>query len=88
MRFVEAWSAEIWPVIQSDFERLLSARPARQDAGAVGTHYGSKVLEAISEVRPIRNVTCNLAWTNPTANTPLQTEISKEVVEALAWTCS
>ena len=84
MRFVEAWSAEIWPVIQSDFERLLATRPAKQDADAVGTHYGSKVLDAISEMRPIRNVTCNLAWTSPTANTPLQTDISKEVVEAFA----
>eukprot|EP00974_Lingulodinium_polyedra_P062449 6029380-Lingulodinium_polyedra.AAC.1 len=52
-----------------DFERLLAARPARQTENAVGTRYGSKLLDMVTEDRPIRNVMCNLAWTNPTANT-------------------
>ena len=84
MRFVELWAKEIWPVIQSDYGRLLSVRPARQDTDAVGTHHGANLLDLITAERPIRNVTCNLAWTDPTGNTPLQTDISKELVEAFA----
>ena len=48
MRFVDAWAEEIWPVIQTDFERLQGTRPAKQDVNAVGTHYGPKLLDVIN----------------------------------------
>ena len=70
MRFLDAWANEIWPVIQTDYERLLPMRPARQEDNAIGTHYGRKVFDAIASKGEVRNVTCNLAWTSPTANTP------------------
>ena len=60
MRFVDAWAKEIWPVIQADYERLQGMRPAKQDENAVGTHYGTKVLEVIASKGEVRNVTCNL----------------------------
>ena len=85
MRFVEAWSAEIWPAIQRDVERRLAAMPEQQNEDAVGSHYGSKIWELISEARPIRNVARNLAWTSPAANTPLQTGISLGAVETFAF---
>ena len=62
MRFVDAWAKEIWPVIQADYERLLKMRPSKQDEFAVGTHYGSKVLEVIARKGEVRNVSCNLTW--------------------------
>ena len=72
MRFVDAWAKEIWPVIQADYERLQAMRPAKQDANAVGSHYGPKILEVIASKGEVRNVTCNLTWTGGPANTPLQ----------------
>ena len=84
MRFVDAWAKEIWPVIQADYERLRATRPAKQDADAVGSQYGTKVLETIASKGEVRNVTCNLAWTGGTANTPLQADSTIAVVEAFA----
>ncbi len=84
MRFSDAWSEEIWPVIQADFERLLAERPRKQDSGAVGVHYGSKVLELAKTRKEVRNVACNLAWTHLVANTPLQKDISLELVKTFA----
>ena len=56
MRFVDAWAKEIWPVIQADYARLLGMRPAKQSDDAMGTHYGTKVLEAVAEKGECRNV--------------------------------
>ena len=71
-------------MIQADYERLLAQRPAKQDANAVGSHYGPKVLEVIASKGEVRNVACNLAWTGATANTPLQVDITMALVTALA----
>ena len=49
-----------------------------------GTHYGTKVLEAVAEKGECRNVSCNLTWTGGTANTPLQVDISMACVTAFA----
>ena len=85
MRFVDAWAQEIWPVIQADYERLLAQRPAKQDADAVGSHYGAtKILEVIALKGEVRNVTCKLTWTGGTANTPLQDDITIALVTAFA----
>ena len=84
MRFVDAWAKEIWPVIQADYERLQAQRPAKQDANAVGAHYGPKLLEVIALKGEVRNVTCNLTWTGGTANTPLQADITMALVTAFA----
>ena len=70
MRFVDAWAKEIWPVIQADYERLQAKRPAKQEANAVGAHYGPKILDIIASKGEVRNVNCNLTWTGATANTP------------------
>ncbi len=84
MRFLDKWSSELWPKIQADFERLSLCRPCKQDAGAVGGHYGSRTLELIKVRKELRNVACNLAWTGPAANTPLHKDITYEVVETFA----
>ena len=84
MRFVDAWAKDIWPVIQADYERLQAMRPAKQDVNAVGSHYGPKVLEVIASKGQVRNVTCNLTWTGGTANTPLQADITIELVASFA----
>ena len=51
MRFVDAWAKEIWPVIQADYERLQAKRPAKQEANAVGAHYGPKKSWTLSHRR-------------------------------------
>ena len=84
MRFVDAWAKEIWPVIQADYERLQAKRPAKQEANAVGVHYGPKILDIIASKGEVRNVTCNLTWTGATANTPLQADITIALVTAFA----
>ena len=84
MRFVDAWAKFIWPVIQTDYKRLQGTRPAKQDEDAVGTHYGAQMLEVIPQKEEVRNVTCNLTWTGGTANTPLQADITIELVTAFA----
>ena len=84
MLFVDAWAKEIWPVIQADYERLLATRPAKQDVNAVGSHYGSKLMEVAALKGEVRNVTCNLTWTGATANTILQADITMSLVTAFA----
>ena len=81
--FLDAWSTEIWPTIQPTYEELLITRPATQDA-ATGGHYGTKVLTHIGKKREVRNVTCNLTYTDPKANTALQTEILFDSVARFA----
>ena len=84
MRFADAWARQIWPVIQTDYERLQTLRPAKQERNAVGIHYGNKVLEVIASKGEVRNVTCNLTWTGGTANTPLQADITIALVTMFA----
>ena len=71
-------------MIQADYERLLKIRPSKQDEFALGSHYGSKVLEHIARKGEVRNVACNLTWTGGADNTPLQADITMEVVTAFA----
>ena len=84
MRYLDAWANEIWPVIQPHYERLLTMRPAKQEENAVRSHYGHKLFEVIASKGEVRNVTCNLTWTSATANTPLQADITIELVTAFA----
>ena len=81
--FREEWPLTIWPIIQKDFEEVLTQRPAKQDK-ATGGHYGDKVFELLKTKGEIRNITCNLAWTSPTKNTVLQNDISYASVERFA----
>ena len=69
------------------YEQLLTQRPAEQgleEYGAVGGHVGKKVLTKCAEKGECRNVSCNLCWTDPTENTPMQEAISFEAVAM--WT--
>ena len=81
--FRDEWAISIFPTIKKVFEEVLVERPAKQEE-ATGTHYGACVYAHIKNKGEIRNVTCNLAWTNPTANTVLQKDITCETVERMA----
>ena len=81
--FREEWPRTVYPTIRQVYEGLLTCRPAKQDI-ATGGHYGDKVFELLKSKKEIRNITCNLAWTAPIANTVLQMDISYEVVERFA----
>ncbi|CAK0858880.1 unnamed protein product, partial [Prorocentrum cordatum] len=83
MRYFEFWTSDIWPAIKDDYERLLLERPAKQEE-ATGTHYGKKVFECLATKGEVRNVSCNLCWTNPSANSALQQDIALELVENFA----
>ena len=81
--FRQAWPTNIWPTVKDKFEELLKHRPAKQgleNDSATGTHFGSKVLTKAVDCGECRNVSGNLAWTDPTANTPMQLGISYEAV--------
>ena len=81
MRFLDYWSQTLWPAISAKHEVLLGERPTKQSDGAVGCHYGGKIFEALEEKKTVRNITCNLAWTDAAANTVLQEDISVAMVE-------
>ena len=83
MRFLEYWTNEIWPRINADFDRLQGERPAKQTE-ATGGHYGHKMYELLADKKEVRNVSCNLCWTAPTANTVLQEDITLALVENFA----
>ena len=51
------------------------------DVWGSGRHFGKKVFEKLTKDKCCRNVTCNLAWTDPTANTVMQEDISLAMVE-------
>ena len=75
LTFKEAWTKSIWPTVRPKYEQLLTQRPAEQgleEYGAVGGHVGKKVLTKCAEKGECRNVSCNLCWTDPTENTPMQ----------------
>ena len=79
----QAWVSSIWPTISKKHEELLQERPAKQGLesdSATGWPYSSKVLLRAAEKGECRNVSSNLAWTDPTDNTPMQLGISYEVV--------
>ena len=82
MSFLEKWEADIWPVVQKKYETLLQ-RPAKQDS-AIGTQYGDKVYQMLRSKKEVRNVACNLTWTDPVQNTALQSNISMVTVERFA----
>ena len=69
--------------MEEKFKSLIKERPARQDT-ATGTHYGDKVYELLATKKEVRNVACNLAWTDPLENTSLQSNISMATVERFA----
>lgn len=79
MRFFEFWSNEMWPVLSARYTELLAERPAKQDE-ASGRLY-SKLMEEIKKKNILRQVTCNLAWTDPAENTVMQEDISLAMVE-------
>ena len=83
MSFTEKWASDVWPSAQEKYRRVLAQRPAKQDT-ATGTHYGEQVDQALAEKKEVRNFSCNLAFTDPTANTVLQKDISFATVERFA----
>ena len=81
--FKEVWAKSIWPVVRAKYEQLLKERPAEQGLGedsASGGHYGKKVLAKAVEQGEVRNISCNLCWSDPLANTPMQENISYDNV--------
>ena len=83
MSFVTKWKEEIWPVVEKKYNDLIQHRPAKQET-ATGTHYGDKVFELLATKKELRNIACNLTWTNPVENTNLQCNISMSTVERFA----
>jgi len=83
MSFVTKWKEEIWPVVEKKYNDLIQQRPAKQET-ATGTHYGDKVFEILATKKELRNIACNLTWTNPVENTNLQCNISMSTVERFA----
>jgi len=84
MKFTDAWKDTIWPTVGAIFEKWLEERPRKQDDGATGNHYGRSLPERAKHFGEVRGVCCNLAWVPPDANTPLQEDITYELVEAWA----
>ena len=85
--FRAVWTASIWPTIKDKHAALLKERPAKQDLendSATGGHFGPGVLQKAAEQGECRNISANLAWTDPTENTPMQLSISFEAVAQ--WT--
>ena len=83
LTFKQAWTQSIWPTVRPQYEELLQQRPSKQgleEEAALGGHYGKKVLTKCAEKGQCRNISCNLAWTDPTDNTPMQENISYEAV--------
>ena len=70
-------------MVEKKYNVLLQRRPAKQDT-AIGTHYGEKVYEILKSKKEVRNISCNLAWTDPVANTVLQSNTSMATVERFA----
>ena len=83
MSFTEQWTSDIWPAVQEKYQHVLAQRPAKQDT-ATGVHYGKVVYQVLAEKKEVRNVACNLAFTDPTGNTMLQQNISFATVERFA----
>ena len=83
MSFHDNWKESIFCVVEEKFNSLIKERPAKQDT-ATGTHYGDKVYELLLTKKEVRNVACNLAWTDPLENTSLQSNISMATVERFA----
>ena len=83
MSFLEKWISDIWPAIEAKHRHVLAQRPTKQ-AIATGVHYGEKVYEFLPEKKEIRNVICNLAFTDLVENTMLQRDISFAAVERFA----
>ena len=80
MSFKSFWSETLWPSIQKQYGPLLDRQQARQGT-AVGRAYASALFDQLKTQTVVRNVTCNLAWTDPAENTPLQDDISLSMVE-------
>ena len=74
---------EIWKVVEGKFNALSKERPVRQEK-ATGYHYGEKTYEVLAAKKEVRNIACNLTWTDPAENTCLQSDISLATVERLA----
>ena len=83
MSWIEKWGSLIWPKVQAKHKHVSAQRPSLQ-ANATGTHYGEKVYQLLPEKGEIRNVTCNLTFTDPIENTMLQKTISFATVERFA----
>ena len=83
MSFAAKWTSDIWPVVQAKYNHVLLQRTAKQDC-ATGVHYGTKVYDILPVKKEIRNVSCNLAFTDPIGNTILQKNISYATVERFA----
>lgn len=83
MSFTAKWASDVWPKVQEKYKQVIAQRPAKQDT-ATGTHYGEKVYGVLADKKEVRNVCCNLAFTDPAANTVLQKDISFATVERLA----
>ena len=83
MPFTEQWTSGIWPAVQEKYTHVLAHRPAKQDI-ATGTRYGETVYQSLAEKKEVRNVSCNLAFTDPTGNAMLQRSISFATVERFA----
>ena len=83
MPFTEQWTSDIWPAVQEQYTHVLAQRPAKQYI-ATGTHYGEQVYQGLAEKQEVRNVSCNLAFIDPTGNAMLQRGISFATVERFA----
>ena len=70
-------------MVGDTYNKLFKERPAKQEQ-ATGTHYGDKVYELLETKKELRNVACNLTWTDPVENTVLQSNISMATVERFA----
>ena len=61
---------------------ILAQRPLKQEE-ADGCHYGQVMYTTLEAHKVVRNVACNLAWTDPSASTQLQQDISLAMVAIL-----
>ena len=81
--FLSTWTTDVWPTIMPTYDALLVQRPRKQD-DATGIYYSEKIYKTLQHKKEVRNVTCNLTWLNPMANTLLQKDITVDAVARFA----
>ena len=86
--FLEAFASRIWPVIRQTFEQWKNVDVVKQDAGAIGGHFGvTKVLDACAKNGECRNQTCNAAWVLPAAASVMGESLTVGMVAKASHLC-
>ena len=80
---LDAWAAQVWSQVSSEFEALKQKQPPTQTEGAIGQAYSAdKVLTALKGQRQeLRNVAGCIAWVKPLAESIEGDALSMELIQ-------